>query len=222
MAVNFADAIAVLADEMHEPEDDLNLRRHLVRSLRHHKPMKFLFSERTATMEMISGVWQYGVDQGLPGDILKFNGLSLQTSVSSTQYISMEHQVSIQEMRRMHSAANATGYPEWWCWFAQQLHLYPTPSSTSVLTMDIQCDFTRDEEGGAEIREDSDQATNVFIREGEEALVSRAGYTYALVIQRDAEKAQHFSVAHVGAVKNLMRERDMMKLGGARIAAYGL
>ena len=222
MAENFADAVAILADEMHEPEDDINLRRALVRSLRHHKPMRFLFSERTATMELASGKWQYGVEDGLPGDVLKFSAITLQTSASATQYIPLAGQVSVQEMRRMHSAANATGYPEWWCWFSQQLWFYPTPSGTPILTLDYQCDFTRDEEGGAEIREDSDQATNVFIREAEEALVSRAGYTYALTIQRDEEKAQFFSVAHVGAVKNLMRERDMMKFGGSQIAAYGL
>ena len=222
MALNFADAIAILADEMHEPEDDVNLRRHLVRSLRHHKPMKLLFSERSTQMELESGKWQYGVEDGLPGDILKFNALTLQTTATSTQYIPLEHQVSVSEMRRMHSAANATGYPEWWCWYAQQLWLYPTSSGSNILTLDIQSDFTRDEAGGGEIREDSDEATNVFIRDGEEALVSRAGYTYSLIIQRDAERAQLYSVAHVGAVKNLMRERDLMKFGGSRVAAYGM
>ena len=222
MAQNFADAVAILADELHEPEDDNSLRRALVRSLRHHRPMNFLFSERTATMVLQADKWQYGVEDGLPGDILKIKALTLQTTASSTQYIPIGHQVSVQEMRRMHSAANATGYPEWWCIYAEQLWLYPTPSQENVLTLDIQCDFTRDEEGGALIREESDLATNVFIREGEEALCARAGYTYALTIQRDADKAQMFSVAHVGALKNLLRERDMMKLSGSKVAAYGL
>jgi hypothetical protein len=223
MALNFADAVQVLADELHESEDDINLRRHLVRSLRHHRSMKFLFSERTATMQLQSGKFEYGLEDGIPGDVLKFNSLTLQTSADATQRIALERQISIAEMRRLHSSTNSTGYPEWWCWFAQKLFFYPTPSSdNNFLTMDIQCDFTRDEEGGAEIREESDRATNVFIRDAEEALVARAGYTYSLTIQRDAEKAQLFSVAHAGAVKNLMRERDIMKLGGAQVAAYGL
>lgn len=208
---------------MHEPEDDINLRRALVRSLRHHRSMNFLFSERTATMQLISGIWQYGLGQGLPGDIMKIKHLTFQTSETATSLIALQHQVSMQEIREMHSSANATGWPEWWAFFNHELWLYPTPSSDDgILTLDIQCDFTRDEEGGGPITEDSDYATNIFIRDGEEALIARAGYTYALTIQRDGEKAQLFSVAHAQAVKNLYRERDILKLSGSQVAAYGL
>jgi hypothetical protein len=222
VAENFADAVAILADEMHEPEDDINLRRALVRSLRHHRPMRFLFSERSATMELQQDKWQYGIEDGLPGDILKFVAITLKTSEDSTQLLPLERQISAPEMRRLHSSTNSTGYPEWWTFFAQQLWLYPTPSSSNILTLDIQSDFTRDEGTGNVIDVESDEATNIFIREADEALVARAGYTYALTIQRDGEKAQLFSVAHLQAVKTLMKERDLMKLSGSQFAAYGL
>lgn len=223
MADNFADAIAILADELHEPEDDINLRRALVRSLRHHRSMNFLFSERSTVLTLQAGVWQYGIADGLPGDILKIKALTLQTDVTSTQFIPLEGgQVSVQEMRRLHSSANATGYPEWWTIFAEQLWLYPTPSGAYLLNMDLHSDFTRDEGIGGIIGIESDEATNVFIQDGEEALISRAAYTYSLAIQRDTEKAQQFKAVHEDAVKNLMRERDLMKLAGAQVRAYGL
>ncbi len=206
---------------MHENEDDLNLRRHLVRSLRHHRSMRFLFSERSTEMTLRSGVWQYGIADGLPGDILKFNALTLRTSLDSTQWIPISTMVSVKEMRELHSSTNSTGYPEYWCYFAQQVWFYPTPSGAYILNLDIQSDFTRDQETGAQIAEDSDEATNIFIREAEEALVARAGYTYALTIQGDANKAQLFSAAHVQAVAHLKKERDLMKLDGAQMRAHG-
>lgn len=222
MAVNFADALAILADELHEPEDDVRLRRALVRSLRHHRSFKFLFSERTATMDLRSGVWQYGVEDGLPGDILKFNAISVQTDSTSNQSVMVDRMVSAHQMRALHTTANATGYPDTWVYYAEQLWLYPTPGGSYLLTLDIQSDFTRDEDGGGLIREDSDEATNVFIRDGEEALVARAAATYAVSIQGNPEKAQAFLAVHSSAMKNLLRERDIMKLDGAQVTAYGL
>lgn len=222
MAENFKECIEILSEEIHDPASDDLLARYLVRALRHFRGKRFSFSEKSAEMDLTVDVWEYGVEQGLPGDLLAIDGVPvLRRGTGGTQWFPFRPQITMGEMRHLHLHGNMTGYPEDWTWYGRKLFVHPIPSITYPIVFDYHADFTRDEETGVVLDADCITATNDFIREGEEALIGRAAAFYYAGPQGDPEAAALWEQIWTRAEQDLFRERDLQKFGGgAQVAAY--
>lgn len=218
MATKFSDLLSILQDEMHF-SDEAAQRRSLVRALRHYRDTKFLCSERTVSMALRSGVSDYGVDEGLPGDLLAINHAEILQNGAAFHEV---EPVEIGELRRLRSHPDLLGYPGVYCLYGQKLLLYPGPGSDMTLQIDMRSDCSRDEKTGAEIgaTSSSDDFTNELVRRAEELLVARAAYSYFLGKGNGEKQAAQWKLAEREARQSMLGERDALKLTGAQAARY--
>lgn len=218
MAESFSEAIDILAGQLRTSEDDHRLRWHLVRSLAYHRAMAFEFNEKSRTLAMKDGVWQYTPEEGLPGDIMRFVEVTLERSGSNDWPL---QPTSLPTLRRLHFGTSATGSPSHYTWFERGVWVWPIPSGTTdSLILDYYSDASRDETTGALIDEDSVEETNVFLREAEGMLFARAAYTYLLAVEGNSEGATQWKAIHEEELHRHYRERDAKKLSGRQVAWY--
>lgn len=217
MARNFQHAVEILRWMVHEPEADQHMRRAVVRALRHFRPRRFTFSQRSGELLLQPGIFRYGPDQGLPGDILAIHQVTLERQ---TQQLTLGNPVSIQEMRRLHDYARSTGWPDQWTWYGEQWWCHPIPSLADTVHFDYRADISRDERSGAVISEDSGQETNRMIEDGEGPLLAYAAYWYCMTIQRDAQRGQMFAQVLRSELEPFVLEADLREVSGGQAEVY--
>lgn len=216
----YATLVTSLTQELHEPNDDSVIDRHVVSALRHLRPYRFLFSDKTVEIDLVADEAALTLGADLPGDIMSIDAV---WQIQDNDLQDELKECSIQSYRRLNISSTVTGYPRYWCFYAGRLLLYPTPAGSLSLRIDYQVDPTLDEATGAEITVSAaGTETNEFFRRGEELVRARATYTYSLQRSGDSNAATRAKILFDDAFKSLMRERDAMTMEGQRIQRYGL
>ena len=222
---DFTTIRAIIAGELHEPDDDLYIGRYISQALAHFRHMRFAFSEKATTITLIASTNKYKRGGGVvPGDVLAIDNLQRLESGGGILGNKVRP-VGIDEFRMYETSGSATsGQPDIYCWFEETLYLWPTPGEAYQCKLDYHIDATVDETTGNAIDPDAathlDTHTNEFFRRGRELLKARVIYSYARMRSHDDGMIGRATGIYHEALSSLMGERDILKMTGRKVKSY--
>ena len=222
---DFTTVRAIIAGELHEPDDDLYIGRYMSTALAHFRGEKFAFTDKATTITLVSGTNNYARGGGVvPGDLLSITNLQrLETGGGILG--NKVRPVGIDEFRMFETSGSATsGQPDIYAWFEETLWLWPTPGEAYQCKLDYHIDSTVDSATGNTIDPDAathlDTHTNEFFDRGRELLRTRTIYTYAMMRSHDNEAIGRAKALYYEAMRSLKGERDILKITGRRARSY--
>jgi len=219
MADNLGGLIAYIQDELNEPAEETVIRRYIRDFLFNIRSERFRFSEESGTFSTVASQSDYptGVD-GVPGDIIKIDRLRV---LNGSVYSDVRER-QIDEFREIQSANIATSNrPQDFCFYAEQILFWPTPSAVTTIYLDYQVDPTRDYVTGSVFTEDAeDTFTNAYFREARDLMVSFCMMKWGLGRGQNPELANQQSAVYKNGLSRLRQEYARIKMGDGRMTPH--
>ena len=217
--------LAIIADELHEPSDDIFVGRYMSQALAHFRGEKFVFTDKDTSVTLVAAQNEYALDGTVfPGDLLSIYNITRLEAGGGTLG-NRVRPIGIDEFRMLESSGSATsGQPDVYCIFDQAIWLWPTPGSAYVCNVDYHIDSTKDTATGNTT--DPDAAThlgthtNDFFARGRELLKARTIYNYAAMRSHDDTMIQRGLAMYGEAMDSLKGERDILKITGRKAKSY--
>lgn len=199
---------ARIARELHRHNADADIENAVRQAIRHYRSRRFRFNEARATMNTVAGQRYYGVSSGLPSGIQDVDSIIVDQWGRRTALC----QCTWAEIEARDTAHSTRGAPDLWCWYGEELRLWPVPDRSYALAFS----FVR---AIPDPVQDAD--VSAWTTDAEDLIVANAERRLARDLLRDEAKEAQAARAEEDALRTLLHEAAQYQSTG-RLAGGSL
>jgi hypothetical protein len=219
--VEFITDLQIEVKNTGNPDTATALRLAMVRALKRLSPMRTSFGESSFSFSTVAAQEIYDTStSGFANNIQEIEHVEIDTGQG---YFHEVRPVTIDFIRRMIGTTPVTTtYPDYYCWFANKMHLAYPPGSVLTVTVYYHQDAKRDSSTGALIgtTKASNAYTNVWFDEGQDALWCKTLQIYHATFAVDPERAAYYGSEWQEAAKALHSGWVRKAASGMRAEPY--
>lgn len=212
------DLITNIKNDILEPAEDADIKRHVVAALRHLSGERFDFAE-VAGASFNTVVSQEVYTQGsggVPAAIKAIDHIFLTVGTARREI----RLLPWDEYRRQRSAVNEPGTPETAAFYAKKLFLFPIPSEIRAVGLDYLTDATLDQTGAEITTSSALTVYNAFFNEGEELVRARAIYTWAMGRGDSETLATRMKLLYNETYSRMTRQHRRSRINGRQAPVH--
>jgi hypothetical protein len=193
----FIDMVTRIKDDfINESITDAQVKAAIKTAIKNYDNSEFFFTEKQVSFNTIASDEWYG-----QSDLADIASLTRIVSATIGPYKRPLQSLDNSRIDELQSGIN-TGLPEWFSYFAQQIRLFPIPTSIETVNLSFFFKFS-------ELSADTD--TNAWMEEGEELIRQAAKRRIALDILHSNDMAARCKVLEDEALEGIEQETNQRK-----------
>lgn len=197
-----------IADELARSDLTTQIGRAVVSAVEFHERRRFYFNEAVGTLTaVVDQEWYSSTDAAWIATAVRID--SLRITISDRPY--QLNKATMDDLEYLSAGSSITGDPTDWCYYRQQVRLYPVPNTERTLT-------------GAYLERfdtlSGDGDTNAWMTDAEELIRLRAKLILFRDVIRDMNEYQSLLPFEAEALAALTRETGKRSSVGAVTAYY--
>lgn len=183
-----------IADQIDRTDLNTQIDLAINRAVEHYGANKFWFNEAASTFTTVADQLSYGTADGVSTAVA-----GIEVAQVTVNTIKFPLYKKTYDFITLINTDDYTGYPEYWAYFDEKMHLYPTPDSTYTVSISYIKKYDT-------LTADGD--TNDFTDNAEDLLESRARWWLYKRILHDRERAVEAKEDEMDAFNNLTSLTD--------------
>lgn len=191
-----------IADELHRSDLTSAVSNAISDAVQLYQSKRFRFNEAQGTFSTTAGTEYYG-SAVIPADIAEIDTLTL--TVSGRKVVLTPRAFDVMEV--ISSTTNSRGQPSEWCWYSDQVRLYPVPDAVYSLSVS----YLKRLPVPA-----TDAASNAWTVDGFNLIRHTAKRMVSADLVQDFEMAQAAGASEQQELRRLLREGRILTQGGLR------
>lgn len=188
-----------IAREIHRSGMETEIGEAVSDAIKDYQTVRFAFNQTRDTFSTVAGT-EFYADSIIPDDIAEVDSLTI--TVNGRDVTLPPWPFSV--MERIQTTANSRGQPQAWCWYAEQIRLYPVPDAVYTVTVSYL----------QKLEEPASGSSNAWTDEAEQLIRHSAKKRLYRDVLMDANSAVASDGAESNAYRQLMRASRQLQTGG--------
>lgn len=187
-----------IAEELQRSDLSARIASVITDAIEEYQGRRFAFNQARATFSTVASQEYYDTTI-IPTDIAQIDSMRVTANGRTTPVV--ESPFSLLE--RLSDGTSTRGEPSRWCWYGQQIRLYPIPDAIYTVSIAYL----------QRIDAPADNASNAWTNEANELIRACVCAKLCRKDLRDPEGAREYEYAELRAVRKLLRESTQLQGG---------